>query len=221
MSGFLDTSINERFSIDIFEDLLSKMLNCCERMCCDYKEKDEKLENNERKIQDALYINYLDDDDILEEMGLDNFRFNIEVPENYSGDSFIGRLDFKIYGINSFKKRNEYYSVECKRIDGTGGLNNKYVTEGINRFISIPPKYPLPLKAGAMLGFVVRNVDICSNFDSIHLIQSELLNSECNVSDYSILLSDKMFENYYQFSSGENIKMYHCFWNFSEIIQST
>jgi hypothetical protein len=116
-------------------------------------------------------------------IGLDNFRFEPEVLENYIHGVPQGRVDLKVYNINEFRHRKRYFIIECKRIDGNPSLNRKYVTEGIMRFVGSPPKYTSYVKSNCMLGFLVRAVDIDKNVDSINrLLRS--YSSDISVREY-------------------------------------
>lgn len=149
-----------------FEFILTQIQNCYKKMLIDY----DFVENNENKIKNRLYKDYLDKQSIIDDLKLNGYRFKTEtafVDENYNekGYSDIEVIDL----IGSLKNINSFYIIECKRIDGVNShhqssLNNKYINEGINRFIV--EKYPTHNKVNAMLGFVVKNIDINSN--SIH-----------------------------------------------------
>lgn len=88
--------------------------------------------------------------------------FDAEVAEGYdlTSEEYIGRVDIKVYSINTIINPKDYYIIECKRIDGSSTLNRKFITEGICRFILNKPKYSSYNKKNIMLGFVVKNIDI-------------------------------------------------------------
>jgi hypothetical protein len=120
------------------------------------------IENNENKIKNKLYKDYLNNQNIREELGLNQYLFKTEtgmIDENYNekGYSDIEVIDLE----GSFKSTDAFYIIECKRLDNKNSLNNKYITEGINRFIE--EKYPTHYRVNGMLGFVVKSVDLKEN----------------------------------------------------------
>lgn len=119
------------------------------------------IENNENLIRNGLHKNYLENNQIREELQLIPYLFDTEVElYNEDDDSVKGRTDIKVYNaIERTKNTNSYYIIECKRIDGTNKLNKKYISNGINRFIE-NEKYPSFKKVNGMLGFVVNSIDI-------------------------------------------------------------
>ena len=146
-----------------FEFILSQIHKCYEKMLVDY----DFVENNENKIKNRLYRDYLDNQIIRDELGLNDFLFKTEtasIDENYNekGYSDIEVIDL----IGSKKSTKAYYTIECKRIDDKNihykdSLNNKYINEGINRFIE--EKYLTHHKVNGMIGFVVTEMDIANN----------------------------------------------------------
>lgn len=49
--------------------------------------------------------------------------------------------------------------MECKRLDGKQPLNQKYVNEGICRFVGDSPQYSSYNHQNIMLGLVVKKID--------------------------------------------------------------
>ncbi len=145
---------------NVFEFILSQIYSCYNKMLKDYS----LIENNENLIRNGLHKNYLENNQIREELQLTPYLFDTEVElYNEDNDSVKGRTDIKVYNaIERTKNTNSYYIIECKRIDGTNELNKKYVSNGINRFIE-NEKYPSFKKANGMIGFVVNPIDIEQN----------------------------------------------------------
>ncbi|MGW9530933.1 hypothetical protein ACWHAM_25070 [Paenibacillus terrae] len=73
--------------------------------------------------------------------------------------------------------KKAYHIVECKRIDGTTTLNQKYITEGVKRFFSPAPqpKYSSYYLQNIMFGYVVQVIDIHENADKLDKLQGSLL----------------------------------------------
>src|SRR5437588_387897 len=110
-----------------FEEILSKVIACYHLMLTD----NVSLTNDENLIRDVLLINYLNNNQVRRQIGLTDYLFDREVPE----DTTIGRTDIKIQTTNTFKDTAAYYIIECKRLDatnqsGTTGLNAKYIKDG-------------------------------------------------------------------------------------------
>lgn len=143
-----------------FEFILTQMYKCYQKMLVDY----DSVENNENKIKNRLYKDYLNNQNVRDELGLNQYLFKTEtgmIDDDYNekGYSDIEVIDLK----GSFKSTKAFYIIECKRIDNVNShykssLNNKYIREGINRFID--EKYPTYYKVNGMLGFVVKNGSI-------------------------------------------------------------
>jgi len=135
-----------------------------------------KVPNDENTIRNKLLFDYLKNDGIKNDIGLD-YLFDGEVLEPTGG-----KIDIKIQSPNTFTKSEAYYIIECKRLDnkyktGTSGLNAKYIQDGIYRFVS--KYYSNHYRINAMIGFVVEAMCIHSNIDNIKtLLQTNFTN--CN-----------------------------------------
>jgi hypothetical protein len=179
MMGFSDASLNDDFRSGLYKKIADKLICCCDLMKRDCLSSKHKIDDDEGKIRNRLLEKYLDDDDIRSKIGLDKLKIKFipETPENFDEetDRYIGRVDMKIIGDNCFKKSKDYYIIECKRIDGSSKLNNKYVKDGVSRFIEEPTKYKSYNKKNFMFGFVVKDISIPENTIKINRIQSKLL----------------------------------------------
>ena len=116
-----------------FEDVVSKIIICYRMMISS----DIAVEDDENKIRDVILKNYLRNNVIRNQLKLTKYLFDREVPE----DNDLGRTDIKIQTRNTFQDTKAYYIIECKRLDaqnqnGTTGLNAKYISNGICRFVS-------------------------------------------------------------------------------------
>lgn len=193
-----------------FEFILTQIQNCYRKMLIEY----DFIENNENKIKNRLYRDYLDKQSIIDDLKLNGYRFKTEaafVDEDYNekGYSDIEVIDL----IGSLKNINSFYIIECKRIDGVNShykesLNNKYINEGIMRFIE--EKYPSHNNVNAMLGFVVKDIDI---------------NNNCNhFTDFKEYKFIEDFEFSYRSNhitkTNKKITLYHLMLNFSSIISN-
>lgn len=146
-----------------FEFILNQIYKCYQKMMVDY----DFIENNENKIKNRLFKDYLNNQNIRNELGLNQYLFKTETGIIDNDYNEKGYTDIEIIDLKgSFKSTESFYIIECKRIDGVNSnyqnsLNNKYVFEGINRFIE--EKYPTHYKVNGMLGFIVNCIDINDN----------------------------------------------------------
>lgn len=200
-----------------FEEILSKIITCYNLMIAD----EVSLTNNENAIRDVLLINYLNDNSIRKKIELTGYLFDREVPEDRS----IGRTDIKIQTLNTFQDTSAYYIIECKRLDaknlnGTTGLNAKYIKDGMYRFTS--NTYSSHYKTNGMIGFVVELMNINANITSINnLLVSNF--SEANTTQelqYREIVKGFAFSYCSQHSVSEHsVILYHLMFNFSKNIQ--
>ena len=75
MNGFKNATFNNKIATSILNHIISIVLACFEKMMDDYKMNNIKITNNESVIRDHLFNNYLNNDEIMKNMGFDNFRF--------------------------------------------------------------------------------------------------------------------------------------------------
>ena len=121
------------------------------------------IDNLEDKITGRILIDFLEEDRFRNELGLEDFRF-IPEPATYDEDyNQVGYVDIRVlvnHKLNGFNTTKADYIIECKRIDGGKDLNRKYITNGIYRFVNeLYTKYNIH-KVSAMLGFIVKKLDI-------------------------------------------------------------
>lgn len=200
-----------------FEELLSKIVECYGLMLTD----NVFLTNDENKIRDALLINYLKNNKIRKQVGLNDYLFDREVPE----DTTIGRTDIKIQTSNTFTDTTAYYTIECKRLDATAptgksGLNAKYIENGIQRFVL--KTYSSHYQTNGMIGFVVQGLDIRKNTQAIN----SLLASEYKHITTTQGLTHKIIAPGFEFSyysthntATDELTIYHLMFDFSKNIK--
>ena len=216
MSGILDKSILDALYRANFEKITKYILDICELVTEDYQNKQLKLPNDENRIRSIMLEEYMKKQKAS--YGMSDYRFELEVPENYAGSGqHIGRVDIRILLKSDFEKENAYYIIECKRIDGTADLNKKYVKEGVARFVT--QKYSSYYGRNIMLGFVVKKMDISANAQLIESIQNSDLDQNMH-GNFELVNSDNLTESYkcvYQIQSGE-LELRHIFSDYSSII---
>ena len=203
-----------------FEIILCKITLCYQMMIND----DVKVPNDENEIRDVLLLNYLKNDEIRKIIGLTDYQFDREVPE----DNTLGRPDIRIITLDTLKIQAAYYIIECKRLNnqnlyGTSGLNAEYIIEGIIRFVK--SKYSIYYRVNGMIGFVVEDMDIDQNIENINKL---LLQNFPEANTKTILSKTSFIDNfefqYYSIHSDKKnskFKLYHLMFDFSEHIEDT
>ncbi len=218
MSGFRKKALNDVVRNNIFNQISKYIVLCCNTMSKELLYFGKKLPNDENKIRNYLLRNYLDKNSFRRENNMMMFRFEPEVPENYNQETLVdeGRVDIKIINQkDSFNDNAAAYFVECKRIDGEKQLNQRYVNNGIRRFVVSPPRYKSYYGKNFMLGFVVKLIDIEENVKEIELIQQSSNEIE-TINGFE--KNDKGFLNVYDckyFMNNEIIELRNIFADFS------
>lgn len=181
MGGFQNQLLNQNFKQRLYDIIIIALIRGCEMMVKDCAKHHFTLQNHEEKIRTHLLENYLENDDTRYILGLDDIpvRFVPEVPENYNRttDTYVGRTDIRVVSGNWLRNRKDYYTIECKRMDGTQSLNQKYVDEGICRFVGNNPKYPSYNNRNIMLGFIVKDIDYTIIINAITNIHAKTLSN--------------------------------------------
>jgi len=225
MGGFKNAEIQKAFSSNLFDIIVEKILLCSKIMEEECSASARLVENHEDKIKNRLVTGYLQKDEVRLKVGLDkaHLRFIVEAPENYdsSKDVYIGRLDIKVVNENWFLNENDYYTIECKRIDGTQGLNKDFVVEGIARFVLEPVKYSSFHDKNIMFGFIVKKIDIADNALKIDEIQRSNLSGiieQCFCKKNNQSNEDHTYSSRY-LVKGRILELQHLFFDFSSIIK--
>lgn len=217
MKGMLSKNILEALYRANFEKITNYILDICELVVEDYEKKQLKLPNDENKIRSIMLEEYMKKQ--KDDYGMSDYRFELEVPENYAGNGqHIGRVDIRILLKSDFEKEDAYYIIECKRVDGTSDLNKKYIKEGVARFVT--QKYSSYYGRNIMLGFVVRKIDVSVNAKLIEEIQNAELDQHMH-GDFQLVESEGVTESYkcmYRLQSGK-VELRHIFSDYSGIMQ--
>ena len=186
-------------------------------MRADCVETNDNIYNDEDRITNRLVEQHLNS-------GSNIFRFIPQAQQAYDlkEDEYRGRADLQVISKNWFENREDYYLVECKRIDGKAHLNREYVSEGVSRFIVGLPKYSSYNKRNIMFGYVVQAIDIPHNITKIEGLQKDIL--EDVHSDRFILIENQDTEYYiyscnYQ-SDKISVELRHLFYNFCDVIKN-
>lgn len=225
MGGFKNQQLNQIAKNNIYEDMINFIFVSLEKMRENLLAENKNIKNDEEKIRTHLLEHYLKNEQFKEKYFDDLYLlFNAEVAEGYdiTSEEYIGRVDIKVYSINTIINPKDYYIIECKRIDGSSTLNRKFITEGICRFILNKPKYSSYNKKNIMLGFVVKNIDIEINTARINEIQSEI--EDIHICEKLERLK-KEKEEYYLYRNkykcgDKKIELSHLFYNLSDVIDN-
>lgn len=230
MGGFKLQSINEDFKKGFYDSIIETIEKCCSLMKQTCISSGRKVKNHEVNIQNHLFFHYLDNNSALAELECDMFpiSFQIETPETYDeeADRFMGRCDIKVTSNNYWVNRDkeDYYIIECKRIDGSSNLNNKYIDEGVSRFVNEPPKYPSHHNKNIMFGFVVKDIDIHDNSQKLSKINQDRFKTRAQ-SDLNLIKADlgeglhEYISNY--ILSSKSLQLMHIFFDFSPVIKAS
>lgn len=202
------------FNIE-FESILSKIIMCYKLILAE----NVALQNDENKIRDVILYNYLKKDNYKKQLGLSDYLFDPELPEN------TGRIDIRIMPINPFINDDAYYIVECKRLDnsnvnGVSGLNGEYISEGICRYTS--SKYSCYYKTNGMIGFVVQSMNIQDNITHLNnIISNSAFPSNTRQNIQRRKLADNFDYSYYSTHTlgNDEIVIYHLMLDFSSNIK--
>jgi hypothetical protein len=220
MGGFQNQLLNQNFKQNFYHIIITALIRSCKIMienCCSNK---LNIPNHEEKIRTHLLENYLENEKIRCAIGLSDvkIRFLPEVLENYDADTntYIGRTDIRVLSSNWLSNPNDYYIVECKRLDGTKSLNQKYVDEGICRFVGDTPKYSSYNNKNIMLGFVVKDIDCSVVISEITDIHNERIGDIID-KDITPIVKSK---DYYLCESvyTNQLSLSHIFYNVSSVI---
>jgi hypothetical protein len=183
------------------------------------------IENHEEKITGRLYIDFLDDDDFRGNLDFGDYHFFPETPSYNEEFKQIGYSDIRVRvtkKMNAFNTTKADYIIECKRLDGGLSLNREYLKEGIMRFVD--EKYTAQNKhnVSAMLGFVVRKIEILKNITKINQLAIDENIGINTISHLDFFQIDDVFKESYQSKhttiSNKEAKIYHLMLDFSDKI---
>jgi len=201
------------------DESLASLLECCVEIYKDIVAKNKQVENQEEKIRDLFYDDYLNNDDYRYSHDiLNRFDFTAESKEK------TGYLDIRAKSINPYISTKAYYCIECKRLDGKSHLNAEYIKNGICRYVI--DYYSTYFDKNAMFGFVVEQIDIDKNTENINgLLSYDYINQQGVTVNAKAKKSIQHFNfaNDYPYSyisththaSGKEIVLYHLMFDFS------
>lgn len=225
MGGFKNQQLNQIAKNNIYEDMINFIFIALEKMKENLLTENKNIKNDEEKIRTHLLEHYLKNEKFREKYFADLYLlFDAEVAEGYdlTSEEYIGRVDIKVYSINTIINPKDYHIIECKRIDGSSNLNKKFITEGVCRFILDKPKYSSYNKKNIMLGFVVKNINIKLNIEKIDEIQNQI--EDIHICG-NLERVNKEKEEYYLYRNkyicgDKKIELSHLFYDLSDVIDN-
>lgn len=115
--------------------------------------------------------------------------------------------------------KNTQSILKCKRLDGTKSLNQKYVDEGICRFVGDTPKYSSYNNKNIVLGFFVKDIDCSVVISEITDIHNERIGDIID-KDITPIVNSK---DYYLCESvyTNQLSLSHIFYDVSSVIISS
>lgn len=118
---------------------------------------------------------------------------------HFGADQSLGRTDF------AFKLSGLKFIVECKRLKKP---HNEYITEGLERFISL--KYAKEDEFGAMAGFIIAG----DQFNIASKLRTKISRLP-HTNGLTEISSVPSFESSYSRNNNISIDIYHLFFDFS------
>jgi len=170
------------------------------------------VSKTENKIRDILVDDYLS-------KNIKNYTFEKEIDNN------LGRVD--IFIQESISNEEAEFIIECKllnnkNINGKDGLNGKYITNGIQRFLTEHYYLENAFNTNIMIGFIVEKIDIISNIEAINRLSEKIFKNMVEIIQ-PIKLDDKfIYKSSYQTGKPQkNFELYHLMMDFSKNITIT
>ena len=192
------------------KDLLYHLYKCYRNLIFDKVLVPQK----ENDIRDILVDNYFLKD-------IHEFTFKKETNNN------LGRVDIYIIKNKTELDLKPHFIVECKllnniNINGKDGLNGKYITNGIQRFLTEHYYLNNNFNTNIMLGFIIEKLDIASNIDAINALSEKVFKNIVAIKQPIILDTSNIYKSAYQTGKPEkDFFVYHLMMDFSNnLIQS-
>ncbi|ALJ04135.1 hypothetical protein APS56_02750 [Pseudalgibacter alginicilyticus] len=162
---------------------------------------------------------------------LDYFYFEPGVDEIKDGVT-IGSLDIKVLlPTNKSLTGDEYFAIECKRINKLAKTKKYYIDHGVNRFLTRQYYPESNSKIAFMLSFMeCEKPSHREDSNSIVMSFNELLDQNyqksilCSIGDVDLDVNiDKKYEidiynSYFRRDDGSSIQIYHIFLDYYDII---
>ncbi len=168
-----------------------------------------KIPKKENKIRDILVDDYLS-------KNIKNYNFKKEQQNNH------GRVD--IFIQETFTDEKPEFIIECKVLNSKytnskDGLNGKYVSNGILRFLTEHYYLDNNFHINAMIGFVFDKIDITQNTNSINELSKMILNNLCEITQKIELVDTNIYQSQYKTNNDKKFIIYHQMMDFKDNTQ--
>ncbi len=206
------------FYKDEFNNVAKLLIYSYKQMVAD----NEKLtSNHENYLRNVLVKKYLRNKDAKQKFEIGYLGFEIESGEINLNNQTVGFIDIKVLNLGNLLDEDEYYSIECKRLDGGITKNNLYIKEGINRYVQ--SKYSSKMPFAAMLGFIengnctkIKNAINTSLSANKYFKTYALLSQHLFVPDFKETYISEHERKNSQFT---DIEIFHFMFNFQGLIR--
>lgn len=193
---------------NLYEKDFIKILRLCILAHTKMYENEKDLDGKDEDKLRNILMKYMQDN--RGEFGLGKYNIDAESAENDELTyQTVGYCDLKITIPTNDDWSNEpykYFTIECKRLDGTTQKSNLYVAEGMHRFIT--EKYSKNMNIGGMIGFIENNKNKKSQSvnDIVKQINKQLVEKFLHQENEK-LISNIINENFFNsFESNHEIK---------------
>jgi hypothetical protein len=188
-----------------FTNLLSSIYSSYENMT----HNESSLPRNENKIRDILVDKYLKKE-------INDYEFKKEEDNN------LGRVD--IYIIDTLDNSKPHFIIECKILDdkntnGVEGKNSEYIKNGIQRLLTEHYYIKNSFYTNAMIGFIIEDINIENNNESINILVTKLLNNLITVISPIALEKNNIYKSIYKTGNDKEFIIYHLMMDFSKNIK--
>ena len=164
------------------------------------------IPKNENPIRDILVDDYLS-------KNIQDYEFKKEKNNNQ------GRVD--IFIQETFTDEKPEFIIECKVLNSKymnskDGLNGKYISNGILRFLTEHYYLDNNFYINAMIGFVVDEIDITENINRLNeLSKKKILNNLVNITNEISLIEPNIYQSNYETINNKEFIIYHQMMDFS------
>ncbi|WP_291862212.1 hypothetical protein [Marinilabilia sp.] len=179
--------------------------------------------DHETYLRNILVKKYLRNKDAKQKYDIGYLGFEIESGEIDINNQTVGFIDIKVLNLGNkdLLDEDEYYSIECKRLDGESTKNNLYIKEGINRYVN--SKYSQQMPFSAMVGFIESGItaNIKDNINS-SLIENKYFQTYSSLLEYVFVADFKeTFVSKHERKNSQftDIEIFHFLFDFQGLIK--
>jgi len=177
--------------------------------------------DHENYLRNILVKKYLRNKNAKQKFNIGHLGFEIESGEINIDNQTIGFIDIKVLNLGNkdLIDEDEYFSIECKRLDGGVAKRDLYVKEGINRYVQ--SKYSGVMPFSAMLGFIEKGsvTKIIPDINKF-LLNNEDFKTYSPLSEYSFIADFKTtYKSTHERKNSQfsDIEIFHFMLNFQAL----